>query len=59
MNNSEFFYYLVDVRQKDFTAYQYACEIWDSMTDSEKLKCTPEKMDAYIKDTYLAVSEME
>lgn len=39
--------------------FQYACEAWDSMTKAERLKCTPEIMDEYIKDTYLAVSEME
>lgn len=43
----------------DLTDYHYACEVWDSMTKTEQLNCTPEKMDAYIKDTYIAVSEME
>jgi hypothetical protein len=38
---------------------QYACEVWDSMTETEKKECTPERMNAYIEDTYLAVSEME
>ena len=43
----------------DFTDFQYACEAWDSMTNAEQKKCTPEDMNAYIKDTYEAVLEME
>ena len=43
----------------DFTDSQYAWEAWESMTKIEKEKCTPEDMNAYIEDTYLAVSEME
>lgn len=43
----------------DFTDSQYACEAWHSMTEIEKEKCTSEQMNAYIEDTYLAVSEME
>ena len=57
MYTTEFFEYLNSLT--DFTVYQYACEAWDSMTDKERFNCTPEMMDAYIKDTYLAVSEME
>lgn len=58
--------------QKEFNGYldslqnrvgwldcQYAWETWNSMTETEKKECTPEKMDAYIADIYLAVSEME
>lgn len=57
MQKAEFDTYLSSLT--DLTDYRYAREAWDSMTDSEKFRCTPEKMDAYIKDTYLAVSEME
>lgn len=57
MYTTEFIEYLQNLT--DFTDYHYACEAWDSMIDSEKFRCTPEKMDAYIQDTYLAVSEME
>ena len=57
MYTTEFMEYLNSLT--DLTDYKYACEAWDSMTDSEKFHCMPEKMDAYIKDTYFAVSEME
>lgn len=57
MFTTEFLEYLNSLT--DLTDYQYACEAWDSMTNEEQFNCTPEKMDAYIKDTYLAVSEME
>ena len=57
MYTTEFLEYLKNLT--DFTDYWYACEVWDSMTSEEQFNCTPEKMDAYIKDTYLAVSEME
>ena len=57
MYTTEFLEYLNSLT--DLTGYQYACEVWDSMTDSEKFRCTPERMDAYIQDTYIAVSEME
>ncbi|MBQ7818508.1 MAG: hypothetical protein IJ341_02305 [Bacteroidales bacterium] len=41
----------------DPTDYAYACEVWDSLTVSEKENCTSEKMNSYVEDTYLAVSE--
>lgn len=37
----------------------YAFEVWQSMTEDERERCTPEKMDEYIKDTHLAVSESQ
>ena len=57
MNTMDLYEYLNSLT--DLTDYHYACEVWDSMTKTEQLNCTPEKMDAYIKDTYIAVSEME
>lgn len=57
MSRTEFEEYLNKLYNP--TDYQYACEAWHSMTKLEQLKCTPSIMDGYIKDTYLAVSEME
>lgn len=44
---------------RDLRDYWYACEIWTTMTEEERAACTPEQMDKYIADTYLAIEEME
>lgn len=60
MTEKEFNEYLDSLQNRvGWLDCQYACEVWGSMTETEKKECTPEKMNAYIEDTYLAVSEME
>ena len=43
----------------DFEDNQLAWEVWYSMTEEERDRCTPERMNNYIADTYLAIAEME
>lgn len=42
-----------------FEDYQYACEVWQSMTDTEKKQCSVDKMNKYIADTYDYIKESE